>query len=86
MKHKSFLRSSPLAYLAVPLVFAVLSLGVLALLVETIAGPYLGLASWFMSNSAVSTQPQDLMAQASELIDRVIAGEILTGDDVKPKG
>ena len=36
MKHKSFLRSSPLAYLAVPLVFAVLSLGVLALLVKII--------------------------------------------------
>lgn len=28
----------------------------------------------------------ELVAQASELIDRVIAGEILTGDDVKPKG
>lgn len=28
----------------------------------------------------------ELVAQASELIDRVIAGEILTGEDVKPKG
>lgn len=75
MKRKYFLRSSPLAYLAVPLVFAVLSLGVLALIVKTIAGPYLGLASWFMSNSAVSTQPQDLMAQASELMEHVKDGD-----------
>ena len=70
MRQKSFLRSSPLAYVAVPLCFAVVSLAVLALILKVTVGPYIGLASWFMSSNTVSTQPQDLMAQASDLLEQ----------------
>lgn len=77
MRQKSFLRSSPLAYVAVPLSFAVISLAVLALILKVTVGPYMGLASWFISNNSVSTQPQDLMAQASGLLEQAEQAETI---------
>lgn len=68
MKKHSFLQKSPLAYLVVPLVFAVITLAVLAGVAKVTVTPYLALASWFFDNNQVSTEPQDLFDQATDLM------------------
>lgn len=68
MKKPSFLRSSPAAYLAVPLVFAVLTLLALTGFAKVYVSPYLSLVSWFFSTNQVVSEPQDLFADATALL------------------
>ena len=67
-KKKSFIRSSPLAYLLVPLGLAVATIVLLAALSTTLLQPYQMMLGWFFDNSS-SAQPQDLLAEAGTLMD-----------------
>lgn len=65
MKKNSFLHKNPVAYLVLPLVFAMLTLLLLAGAVKVFATPYLSLVSWFFTSSQTQTQPQDLFDEAA---------------------
>lgn len=66
-KH-SFFRRSPLAYLAAPLIFVIVSAALFFAVGKTVLGPYLSLVSWFFTTSEAS-QPQDLLADAATVIN-----------------
>lgn len=68
MNKNSFLRKSPLAYLAVPLIYAVVVSAVLALAARAFIAPYLSLASWFFTVKTEVVEPQDLLASAQEVM------------------
>lgn len=67
MKHDSFLRRSPAAYLAAPAVFALATLLLLVGLAQVFVKPYLGLWDWFLSmnKTTESTVPTDLFSTAA---------------------
>lgn len=65
MKHRSFLRGNPAAYLAAPLAFALVTLALLAALSRVFIAPYLGIWSWFLSTNADAETPAaDLFSTA----------------------
>ena len=64
----SFFRRSPLAYLVVPLLFALVSAALIFAAGRTVLGPYLSLAGWFFTTTEDS-QPQDLLANAATVIN-----------------
>ena len=62
-KKKSFIRSSPLAYVVVPLALAAVTAALLAALSFVLLQPYQMMLGWFFDNTTAS-QPQDLLAEA----------------------
>lgn len=67
-KKHSFVRSSPLAFVVVPLALAAVTAALLAALSFVLLQPYQTMIGWFFDNTA-SSQPQDLLAQAGTVID-----------------
>ncbi|MDD4851202.1 MAG: sortase, partial [Gemmiger sp.] len=67
MKKRSFMRDDPLAYLVVPLAFALITVALAMVLWRVYAAPYRVLVNWF-SSTTVSEQPQDLFAGIAETI------------------
>ena len=67
-KKKSFIRSSPLAYVVVPLALAAVTAALLAALSFVLLQPYQMMLGWFFDNTTAS-QPQDLLAEAGTVID-----------------
>ena len=67
-RKRSFFRRSPLAYLAAPLIFIVISVALFFIVGKTVLGPYRSLVSWFFTTSEAS-QPQDLLANAATVIN-----------------
>lgn len=67
-KKKSFIRSSPLAYVVVPLALAAVTAALLAALSFVLLQPYQMMLGWFFVNTTAS-QPQDLLAEAGTVID-----------------
>ena len=62
-KKRSFIRSSPLAYVVVPLALAAVTAALLAALSFVLLQPYQMMLGWFFDNTTAS-QPQDLLAEA----------------------
>ena len=67
-KKRSFIRSSPLAYVVVPLALAAVTAALLAALSFVLLQPYQMMLGWFFDNTTAS-QPQDLLAEAGTVID-----------------
>lgn len=65
---KTFVRSSPLAYLVVPLGLAAATAALLALFSYVLLQPYQMMLGWFFDNTSTA-QPQDLLAEAGTLMD-----------------
>lgn len=60
MTHKNdFLRKGPAGLVVVPLLFALVTLALLAVMFKVFAAPYYSLVEWFMETSVVETQPKD---------------------------
>ena len=59
-KKRSFVRSSPLAFIVVPLALAAVTAALLAALSFVLLQPYQMMLGWFFDNAA-SSQPQDLL-------------------------
>ncbi|MFR7452519.1 MAG: class D sortase [Gemmiger sp.] len=65
MKHKSFLRGNPAAYVVTPVAFALVTLALLLGLNQVFLAPYLGLWNWFLSvNVSNESDPADLLSTA----------------------
>ena len=65
MKHKSFLRGNPAAYVVTPVAFALVTLALLLGLNRVFLAPYLGLWNWFLSsNASEQSDPADLLSTA----------------------
>ena len=65
MKHKSFLRGNPAAYVVTPVAFALVTLALLLGLSQVFLAPYLGLWNWFLSvNVSNESDPADLLSTA----------------------
>lgn len=62
--NRSFLRKSWAAYIVVPFVFAVISIGALFLLGNGLLSPYKEMVSWFFTKSEENETNRDLYAQA----------------------
>ena len=62
-KKRSFIRSSPLAFVVVPLALAAVTAALLAALSFVFLQPYQMMLGWFFDNTT-SSQPQDLLAEA----------------------
>lgn len=75
MKTQSFLRRNPLAFAAVPIALAAVTLALLFGLFNVIVGPYMFFINWFFSSDQMERQPQDLFAQASEMMEGSAAVE-----------
>ena len=75
-KKRSFIRSSPLAYVVVPLALAAVTAALLAALSFVLLQPYQMMLGWFFDNTTAS-QPQDLLAEAGTVIDGGAAGKPL---------
>ena len=73
-KKRSFVRSSPLAFIVVPLALAAVTAALLAALSFVLLQPYQMMLGWFFDNAA-SSQPQDLLANAGTVIDGGTAAE-----------
>lgn len=73
-KKRSFVRSSPLAFIVVPLALAAVTAALLAALSFALLQPYQMMLGWFFDN-ATSSQPQDLLANAGTVIDGGTAAE-----------
>lgn len=67
-KKRSFVQTSPLAYIIVPLILSGITVLCLGLLSYRFLYPYRTMLSWFFSNTTAS-QPQDLMEQAGVLMN-----------------
>ena len=67
MKQKSFFREHWGACVAVPVVFALIAFGILALLSYSFLSPYAGLVQLFMNESEEETGPRDLMAGLEQM-------------------
>ncbi len=69
MTHKNdFLRKSPAGLVVVPLLFALVTLALLAVMFKVFAAPYYSLVEWFMETSVVETQPKDLFDEAAQAL------------------
>ena len=65
MKHKSFLRGNPAAFVVTPVAFALVTLALLLGLNQVFLAPYLGLWNWFLSsNASEQSDPADLLSTA----------------------
>ena len=53
-----FLRKGPAGLVVVPLLFALVTLALLAVMFKVFAAPYYSLVEWFMETSVVETQPR----------------------------
>ena len=62
--NRSFLRKSWAAYIAVPILFAVISIGALFLLSNALLSPYKEMVGWFFSKSEEIETNRDLYSQA----------------------
>lgn len=67
-KKRSFVRSSPLAYVVVPLALTAATAALLAIFSFIMLQPYQMMLGWFFDNTS-SSQPQDLLAEAGTVID-----------------
>lgn len=63
-----FLRKSPAGLVVVPLLFALVTLALLAVMFKVFAAPYYSLVEWFMETSVVETQPKDLFDEAAQAL------------------
>ena len=52
----------------VPLLFALVTLALLAVMFNVFAAPYYSLVEWFMETSVVETQPKDLFDEAAQTL------------------
>ena len=69
MTHKNdFLRKGPAGLVVVPLLFALVTLALLAVMFKVFAAPYYSLVEWFMETSVVETQPKDLFDEAAQTL------------------
>lgn len=69
MTHKNdFLRKGPVGLVVVPLLFALVTLALLAVMFKVFAAPYYSLVEWFMETSVVETQPKDLFDEAAQTL------------------
>ena len=68
-KKKSFIRSSPLAYVVVPLALAAVTAALLAALSFVLLQPYQMMLGWFFDNTTAS-QPQTAVRQGKPLPSR----------------
>lgn len=67
-KKNSFLRRSPLAYVAAPLVFVLISVVLFFAVGKVLLDPYQSMLSWFFTTNEAS-QPQDLLSNAATVIN-----------------
>lgn len=63
-----FLRKGPAGLVVVPLLFALVTLALLAVMFKVFAAPYYSLVEWFMETSVVETQPKDLFDEAAQTL------------------
>ena len=82
-KKHSFIRSSPLAFVVVPLALAAVTAALLAALSFVFLQPYQMMLGWFFDNTT-SAQPQDLLAQAGTVIDGGTAAEAASQPETVP--
>ena len=82
-KKRSFIRSSPLAFVVVPLALAAVTAALLAALSFVFLQPYQMMLGWFFDNTT-SSQPQDLLAEAGTVIDGGTAAETASQPETVP--
>lgn len=82
-KKRSFIRSSPLAYVVVPLALAAVTAAMLAALSFVLLQPYQMMLGWFFDNTTAS-QPQDLLAEAGTVIGGGAAEEAAAQPETIP--
>lgn len=77
MNRKSFVWNNPAAYVAAPLLFAVLTMGILFLLGNQLVSPYKTLIGLFLggSGSTTATESVDLLAAATAIEDSGLPAE-----------
>lgn len=77
MTHKNdFLRKGPAGLVVVPLLFALVTLALLAVMFKVFAAPYYSLVEWFMETSVVETQPKDLFDEAAQTLTITFQGHL----------
>lgn len=64
---KSFVGSSPLAFVAIPLALSAATAAILFAFVYLLASPYLPMLRWFVANTTIA-EPKDLLEQANSAI------------------
>lgn len=73
MKIRAFVRDKPLAFLAVPLIFVLITMALALAAYRTYVAPYQTMLNWFASTT-VNEQPQDLFQGIEETIKTGTAG------------